>query len=135
LGGGDHAATDTVEPGAKVSLEELLSLRRIANGVRPEAIPLAHRRRFADLGWIESQIGGLALTNTGRYQIEVRMKETGLPPLVRRWRSRAEELATIADSMTTGEAETLRALAAQWERLAAQVEELHRLELAEPLLT
>ena len=118
----------------KISLEELRSLRNMKMGVNAAAIPAAHRNRFIELGWVEMKFGGCVLTAFGRYQLEVRLRETGLSLRSLRWRQRSEELLTIADNMTTGEANTLRTLAGQWETLAHQLEELERMEQAEPLL-
>jgi hypothetical protein len=118
----------------KISLEELRSLRQLKMGVNAAAVPALHRNRFVELGWVEMKFGGYVLTTYGRYQLEVRLRETGLSLLSLRWRQRSEELQTIADSMTTGEANTLRVLAGQWETLAHQLEELERLEQQEPLL-
>ena len=118
----------------KISLDELRSLRAFKLGVSATAISAAHRSRFIDLGWVEEKFGGCVLTAYGRYQLEVRLRETGLSLLSLRWRQRSEELQTIADSMTTGEANTLRSIATQWETLARDVEQLERLEQAEPLL-
>jgi hypothetical protein len=118
----------------KISLEELRSLRQLKMGVNAAAVPALHRNRFVELGWVEMKFGGYVLTAYGRYQLEVRLRETGLSLLSLRWRQRSEELQTIADSMTTGEANTLRVLAGQWETLAHQLEELERLEQQEPLL-
>jgi hypothetical protein len=118
----------------RISLDELRSLRALKLGVNAAAISAAHRHRFMELGWVEEKFGGYVLTAYGRYQLEVRLRETGLSLLSLRWRQRSEELNTIADSMTTGEASTLREIAEQWQTLAHQIEDLERLEQAEPLL-
>ena len=118
----------------KVSQQELDSLRRLRLGVGAGTIPSAHRDRFVTLGWAETKYGGYVLTALGRYQLEVRLRESGLPLLALRWRHRSEELRTIADDMTTGEAKTLHDIAAQWDRLADQIAEVERMEQREPLL-
>ena len=58
----------------------------------------------------------------------------GLSQLDVRYWNRAEELRTIADTMTTGESNTLRRIADQWDDVARQLRELEELELKEPLL-
>src|SRR6185312_5337011 len=88
----------------KISLDELRSLRALKQGVNAGAIPVAHRNRFIDLGWVEEKFGGCVLTAYGRYQLEVRQRETGLSLLSLRWRQRSEQLQMIAGSMTTGKA-------------------------------
>ena len=118
----------------KISLDELRSLRQMKMGMNAAAIPAAHRSRFIELAWVEMKFGGCVLTAFGRYQLEVRQRETGLSLLALRWRQRSEQLLMIADTMTNGETNTLRTLANRWETLAQEVEDLERLEQAEPLL-
>ena len=118
----------------KISLDELQSLRQLRLGVNAGKLAIDHRRRFVELGWAEEKYGGYVLTAFGRYQLEIRLRESGVAFLALRWRQRSEELQTIADNMTTGEAGTLRTIARQWEDLAQQLAELERLEQREPLL-
>jgi hypothetical protein len=118
----------------RLSRDELDSLRRLKQGVNAALIPSAHRDRFVRLGWAEMKYGGYVLTAYGRHQLSMRERETGLPLLALRWHNRAVELRTIADDMTSDEANTLHAIAAQWDKLAEQLMEVEKLELREPLL-
>jgi hypothetical protein len=118
----------------RLSREELDSLRRLKRGANAALIPSAHRDRFVRLGWAEMKYGGYVLTTYGRYQLDLRQRESGLSLLARRWRNRAEELRTIADDMTLGDANTLHAIASEWDALADQLLVVEKAEQSEPLL-
>ena len=63
------------------------------------------------------------LTAVGRYQLDIRARESGLSLLANRWRRRAEKLTAIA-----GTSAELRKLADNWVAMAEQVERLEALE-------
>jgi hypothetical protein len=119
----------------RLSLDEIRSLAKLKQGISSERIPTAHSKKFLDNGLVETKFGGIVLTSAGRFHLDVRERETGLPLLQARWRRRAEELNTIADSMSSDRPESLRSLAKQWEELAEQLEKLERVERVEPYLT
>jgi hypothetical protein len=83
------------------------------------------------LGFIESKFGGVVLTPTGRHQLDLRARESGLPLLALCYRRRAESLKRIAETMTSDDDGRLHDLAAQWVIVAAQLERLHRDSLAD----
>ena len=88
-------------------MAELQSLRKIAKGMDSGFLPRAHVARVRKLGWIEGKFGGDILTSMGGYQLEIRKRDKDLTLLAIRWHQRPEELRTIAENMTTGEADTL----------------------------
>jgi hypothetical protein len=91
--------------------------------------------RFQELGFIEHKFGGDVLTAAGRYQLDLRARETGLPLLALRYRRRAASLKRIAETMTSDDDGRLHALAAQWVIVAGQLERLHKIEAEIPWLT
>jgi hypothetical protein len=118
----------------KLSFAELRSLRAIASGETTK-LPAQELVKFEKLGFVERKFGGIVLTALGRYQIDVRARETGLPLLANRWRRRAEELRVIAETMNTDADDQLHKVADQWVEMADQVEKLAALEKKSPSLT
>jgi len=117
-----------------LSLEELTSLRRLKAGESAGIVPTAHRARFLTEGWVEKKFGGYVLTALGRYQLDMRLKDSELVLLAHRWRHRAQAMRIVAEAGTVGQIEKLVVIAAQWEALARQAEHLEQLEREEPLL-
>lgn len=118
-----------IEP---ISVEELQALRTVKRGAA--AVPPERRAAFVSRGWVEEKYGGIVLTALGRYQLGLRARESGIPMLASRWRRRAAELHAVAASTSAGETAGVAALAARWARLADDIEEIERLEAAEPVL-
>jgi len=117
----------------ELSKEELRSLDRLRQG--SGRVSEKERQRFQEMGLIESKFGGMVLTAAGRYQLDLRARETGLPLLALRYRRRAETLKRIAETMTSDDDGRLHELAAQWIVVAAQLERLHKIETDIPWLT
>ena len=116
-----------------LSKDELQSLERLRRGSGTVSEP--NRQRLRDLGFIESKFGVDVLTAAGRYQLDIRARETGLPLLALRYRRRAATLKRIAETMTSDDDGQLHAVAAQWVIVAAQLERLHKIEADIPWLT
>jgi hypothetical protein len=116
-----------------LSKEELRSLDRLRQG--SGRLSEQERQRFQEMGFIECKFGGVVLTATGRYQLDLRARETGLPLLALRYRRRADTLKRIAETMTSDDDGRLHELAAQWTVAAAQLERLHNIEAGIPWLT
>jgi hypothetical protein len=117
-----------------LSIEELHALDAIRRGDGTRRISTLHKNRFVALGWVDEKYGGLVLTAVGRFQLEIRARESGLSLLARRWHQRASRLQGIAAS-TKGGGREARDLAMQWEDMAKRIEALERAELAAPFLT
>jgi hypothetical protein len=49
--------------------EEFAALREVGKGLMQRIIPLEHRERLIELGYIVERPGGLALTNYGRARL------------------------------------------------------------------
>jgi hypothetical protein len=54
---------------AQLTTEEFASLREVNKGLMQRIIPLEHRERLIELGYIVELLGGLALTNHGRARL------------------------------------------------------------------
>ena len=56
-------------PPPPLTHEEFVSLRDCAKGLTHRAIPVEHKDRLIQLGYIQELSGGLRLTNAGRLRI------------------------------------------------------------------
>jgi hypothetical protein len=54
---------------AQLAPEEFASLLEVNKGLMQCIIPLEHRKRFIQLGYVVELLGGLALTNHGRARL------------------------------------------------------------------
>jgi hypothetical protein len=117
----------------KMSAKDIENLLKLKHGVG--MLTATEAKRYIELGWVETKFGGYVLTAVGRYQIDVRAREKGAALLANRWRRRAEELRTIADSMTHGDTGNLVDIATQWEYIAEQLLKIEALEKRERNLT
>jgi hypothetical protein len=120
-----------IEPCSRAEIE---SLRKLKGGAGALSVSPAEVYHLMERGWAEHKYGGYVLSSDGRYQLELRAHEHDAARLVKHWQHRAEKLRAIADAMDAGDSGTLRTIAAQWDTIAAQLEDVHRQELQEPLL-